>query len=782
MKYGARFTWLALCLALVPPAKGANGDPLWWTIETNGWIGVTEVQAVPTNASFAFGLGTNNSIQGTQAVNLSLTRMGYDDSGNGIRVGKSFYGTKQLRLAYPNNALNDATTNGANGTHIRLAQSEYVYQSDSNVLVSVLANWYSNNNAVVGLAVSNLSTKPYPAAVAFWANYHWRRITNSTVRLEIVAVHASAQQGRPLRTVRFVGQDVHSHAQTNFIGWAIANLEVTTGVYTCLYAIDMDCSGFTAGDQIRFDFTCYPWEGDSGAATSTFDEANHWPTPYYCSVTNLYDPNYAYASSNQTWAIVDKANLTGTASDANGTAMTNVLNQASLPVCFASINGALLAINGTNGALYNHSDVGAGQLYLLAYTNYNCPEGSGNYGGIPKTWCTVSPYPTCSVDQVIIATNSGNSHICGLDRFYGLTFSNYWKNDNIGCYYRSQALLLDTCKVAIDTGDTVGTKLTVGREVTNAMAFHCTIIEMRNGSSIGFGPQGSNPGGWSILRDCVLNGTGVNQAWVIIGCARTTTNGTAHSNHFLQTFAASQSAASLVGSGFWGFNDFRNLWWSTGTPCIDIGSGNTLNGFALIQNVFEDVGGVNQPLMRLCGDSDTSNTTNVLAWNNLLQAGAWFNYAYNDRAGVQLNMDKWSMLNNVADSWNIKDDIFATNGSNTFNWAVVFGVGMRGNIDLMTTNVGIHSNPNDFFGLNGSQVPTSQQHTTNWPAFVKRTAYDGAANGVGGGDYRWQSSSPLMGLQTAWVLPFDLAGNRRSASDPPGPYCVANPRRGAGFF
>lgn len=49
---------------------------------------------------------------------------------------------------------------------------------------------------------------------------------------------------------------------------------------------------------------------------------------------------------------------------------------------------------------------------------------------------------------------------------------------------------------------------------------------------------------------------------------------------------------------------------------------------------------------------------------------------------------------------------------------------------------------------------------------------------AGGGNYRVHTDSPAHRMQFEWVLPYDIEGNARGASDPPGAYSSGNPKKG----
>lgn len=756
-------------------------------IETNGWIadvtiGGDAAGSIGTNGNFFSGLGTNNSLTSTTALTLTMSSMGFDDSGSGIQVSRTVYGTKIIRLPFPLQQTNDIQFQDSGGTNVvfRIALSDFICSRDSNIVATALGGWISGTNgnstnvvAISGFSVTNSSTVTYPKTIANWTMPCWNRWTNAAPVLQVFAAQYFAQAGRPIRMIQFVAQDAHSHAVTNKVTAMVATLGPLTGVAVCEWLVTLDISTFTAGDLVRCDFTAFPWVGDSTSECDTFDAVNTMPTPKYAAVTNLYDPNYTYATSNGTWAVVAQGG-----NDSTGVASTNVLNTASPPAAFLTINGACLGIKATNNLVFSHNDLGAGIVYLQPHTNWDLPGGSGSYGTIPKSWFTVTRFPTCSVAQVIINTNTGNLKICQRDRVASVTVSNFWRNDGIGCWLRSEALWFDTCTLNIDPGDATSTKKTI-REVTNAIATSCTVNEMRDGSSIGFGPSGSNPGSWSLVRDCLLNSTGAQTPWMLIGNARTKPNATANGNAFIQTEITGGAASALPDTCVVAFNDFRNLIWSPAATVQKYFLTKPAAGFAFIQNVIEKITNDTQYALQIASDGISTGSTNILYWNNTI-VGQRVNNFYNDSGSVALPLVLCTKKNNISDDDNIKTDNFPTaNGARIGNWPCVWGVGWSGNVDSQINGVGVPGDfvngsvgaANDcfgFFGLNGRQ-----QGPTNgpvWQQYIDRRGFDGVSNYGGGGNYRLRNSSPIKTWTCQQLLPFDLQGSPRSTNDPPGAY------------
>jgi hypothetical protein len=209
-------------------------------------------------------------------------------------------------------------------------------------------------------------------------------------------------------------------------------------------------------------------------------------------------------------------------------------------------------------------------------------------------------------------------------------------------------------------------------------------------------------------------------------------------------------------------------------------SGDTTNGYAVIQNVFEFSTNNRASASFDFGSSNSRQYTNILIWHNTVVGAKTF-MAYNDSGNAAAWRVGWSIRYNLLDDWNIKSDTFAggsgPNGNRVGNWSVLYGVGCSGNVFAETTGVGAAGSfLNEFCGLNtfSQNLPSGKSGDTqasSYMQFIERKSYDGVTDDMpGGGDYRIQADAPQRGLARDWCVPYDLAGSDRCKSDVPGAY------------
>jgi hypothetical protein len=137
----------------------------------------------------------------------------------------------------------------------------------------------------------------------------------------------------------------------------------------------------------------------------------------------------------------------------------------------------------------------------------------------------------------------------------------------------------------------------------------------------------------------------------------------------------------------------------------------------------------------------------------------------------------WQWANNYSDDYNNKSFDHGTTvggGANTNRVGaepLKHGVGYSGSIMGELANIGASGSflPIVFAGVN-SWYPASTTDT-NFAKFVQRGAYDGSGNsGIGNGNYRPATNSPLIGMPLRRLLPFGLGGGARGSLDASGAF------------
>ncbi|WP_377838685.1 hypothetical protein [Bosea sp. UC22_33] len=274
---------------------------------------------------------------------------------------------------------------------------------------------------------------------------------------------------------------------------------------------------------------------------------------------------------------------------------------------------------------------------------------------------------------------------------------------------------------------------------------------------------GSAAGEHRMLRGIDLDANyGSIENWLTIGCSLTRPG-------------AFNRGTRTVSGGIFGFNLVRDP--ISTAAMINIGVDQDVNGFAIIQNVFEWTSATTNPVLRISGDAATGNNSHVVIHNNTFlgafQAGRW-NVFYDEDVTPRTS-DLMSVVGNIGVAIYTKSDVFRGGNqaggdasTRTGNWAFMYGVGCRANLSQFQSNTLLGGNEAQQYPGLRCKIGTSQTVRQD-PLFTSYAGTTVAAGpvytaGAGGGDYTLQAGSPCIGMNNNGVLAFDLAGNARSAT------------------
>lgn len=744
--------WLLFLLLAPATLFGAAGDITAVNVEANGWV-LNATFEGPTNGTFAFGFGTNNSISGSEKVILTVTSPGFDSTGMSNAVTRTVYGTKQLRLPYPQNTVNDVITNDSAGTcEIRVALSDFIYSGDT-ATFSILSGLYGGNNAASGTATIN-STRTYPKAVANWTWPGWNRETGATMRLRAVGFHQSADNGQPLACMKFIVSQTNGVSVTNTVASMTVDRTLSDAIPTAEYLSDFILSVFTnytsGGDDglLRCNFEAYPRIGDSTAVLATTDSSTF--TPLAATLTNLCDRLGTYSTFI---AVVDPA-----ATDANGAATNCAPENVNSGHYFLSIGHAAVHLQGSNNAFCGHNDAGGGIIYVRSgITNYT---GATATTTTPAAWLLIQPYPGDTVSNLTTSLTAG--YASHLTKLYQMKVGG---SGNL--FYTGSGLWLDQCTI----------------ESTASLLFRsallhltdCNIPTLSQGIKYSTGLMPSLIRGNSfgnLLDDC-----SPVQTWI----ANVMT-----SNDLCVLAVDMNAMTTPVPQGVIIYNNRFNFHIASGSHLLGHGYYDVdYRGVAIVQNLFESS---TNNTSSLCAYGMANKTiTNMLWWHNVF-TGQRTDLCYNWSTATNAVRTQVQLLNNLMDDYNLKTDSTSTADTDcTNNWEQVWAVSWQGNLFAEVTNAA--AAPKDFLntiagGFAGLEtIENTVISSVFYPRYIDRQSYDGATgNWPGNGNYRVHSDAPQQLLRTRWVLPYDLEGNARGRLDPPGAYSSASPRKGGGFF
>jgi hypothetical protein len=747
--FAQRAVILALALGCIFSSLRMHATPgqiLGAEVQTNGWTLFVWVEGMAVGGAYQLGWGTNNVLDSSNRLVLTLASPGFDDECRPISVSRTLYGTKQLRTPGQTywGELPSAT-----GVLLKFALSDYIFAGDSNLVLSIQPGLYSTTNGLKSgggiLAVTNSSLAKWPKVLATWSDVPYRRLTDDNYALRCVAFHRSAQKARPVRAVRFWSVDQHGNTNTPVTvlsptvdsGWGDESA-VTE------YVAMMDGSRFHSGDRITSYFAAYPWEGDLSSVSDCSDGSWGEEAMQAGPFVMLYD-----RQSSSVFAVVDPAAAAG-----SGRVTLDPAEVASGTVAsFGSISAALDAVALTNSARFGRRDWGNATLFL---TSGSHTWGGGSVSAISNmvTWVTLAPHPSANKAGVVLKNSnaSGRNYYPGKVCFSGVTVD--WTNSTPFLYGMS-GVWFDQCNIRSN----LASSAVLANCCTNIWVTRCTVDQQRSTFRMGSDPAQSH---W-FLRGNRFTGSVGFQAHVLLGNLGLPD---AKSEIGIQN----ENGANGIDPCFVAFNRFYR---SANVDSIIFGKTSPIRqGLAFVQNLVEVSAspyGMGIGSISTGSNTNVSPTRNILCWHNTMVGQRWLDQ-YNDADSFEIHSDFCSLRNNVFDDYNTKHDRFSPpNASRTNRWSVMYQVGASGNVmaELISGDFSPESSP-DQQG-NGAFNGISSHHcATNRPDLYYRwrspQSWAGASLGErpGYGDYHPVSGSPVLNRVWEPVLPFDLDGLPRS--------------------
>ncbi len=759
----------------------AAGDILAVAIGAEGWYADVTIEGVGTGGTYDLGLGQfGDPDAGAPTLSILVTSMGFDDTGSPITVTRTVYGTKQVRKPFPNAGERQETAAGGNVT-VRVALSDYVYAKDkagagnagTDPVATLRAGLYTQggtaSKAAASVPVANNSTWAYPKVVGNWSWPAYEK-RGATFKLSAIAMHSSAQQGRPVRCVRFTATDGTNTAST-IVTEPVVDSSRGDAMPVVEYVATMSAANLTQGAVLTENFQAFPWIGDAASVLDT-STGTPQPTPLFGPARSVCDKTGAYA---QTFAIVDTAG-----NDATGGVGVDLANP---PAPFATIAGALTALRNANSSLYARNNPGGSTVYLRA-GNHAWIGGTYTAGTTPDAWVTITRFPGLAVGNVTISGASGGKAASARALVRGVTWT---AQSASGAISGQTHLWVDQCNI--------------NAPVANQPPFYVNTVWYMTRCTITALNQGLRPFSTTNAAPAIIRGNTSITGAQTGSCRAYMTVGNLFTNTFITDFDTAQTIPAAV-STVVAFNKLKQ---TTAAAAIVLRQSTVdAHGGALVQNLVESLpAGAGPPAVQVCADSTVQTPVdNQLIWHNTV-IGQRANLAYNEvdtAAGGGLAWRRgWSMKNNLWDDVNIKTDTFAgsgfaAEGTKIGNWSVLYGAGCSGQLNNETTGIGAAGTfCYEFPGIRSDQSPphpTTQPlvcatRPASYPQFVDRESYDGGASaGLGDGDYRLAPTSPSAGLQRDLVLKFDLAAVERVPNDASGVYVARSGGTlgSAGFF
>lgn len=698
------------------------------TVRTDGWsadVILTGQAGQAGNEVYDYGFGIDNDPADAKVV-FTLTSEGYDATGTLGTIERTVYGTQTVRKPYPDDSDLDEIDSGGN-LSIRMALSDFIYDDDVSVTVTITSGWITNgaNSTILNtdIAVTNSSTFDYPRVTGNWAWPGFERASGDHI-VECVAFHRFAQDGKPVACVKFdaVDESAHNAATQTVTDLTISSRGDPTTVL--VYTATIPVTALDTGEAITVDFTAYPWVGDADSILDTGDAANTAPSPLYTSTTFFCDKAGTFG---QTVAYVDGVG-------AGSPAANDIANDATAKANpFATIAAAVNGIVAYNTSEYSRANSEAG-IVKLEEGSYEWTGDVNTPGTNANTWLTITKADDASRSAVIIDDEGGDADAGARVKIENISF----------VVPGPVTTLIDgveQCWIHNCTIDDVSTAFNYSSIPSFMYYTMNTIVRLQQG----FRPNGNtrNTSINLVRGNTVTDST--NEAtvpYVVLG-----------NTGFFNFIGLGTSAMPTLDNGIIAYNNIKTF--DTAALFALFSGANTgicLHGFSFIQNIVERTGGT-AVLISLAADGSVQHANNVLMWYNTT-IGQRVNLAYNDTGSNPYNKLNWSIKNNLLSEHNIKTDTSPTaDGGRVGNWPVVYGVTQTSNYyRARTTPI-----KTEFFGLyNKKETGTTPANI----AFVLDASLDGTDNG--GGDYHLTASSiKAIGRSKDILLPYDIEGSVR---------------------
>lgn len=669
----------------VAPEAVASGQ------NTDGWFVDLTFTGDSVGGTYDFGLGSNNETDNAKVV-FTATSSSFDADGVAGTTTRTFYGTKVLREAYPNEA-NLQEDDSSGDLVVRIAVSDFIYAGET-VTVDIAAGFHTDlvngaNTEVIGLTVTNNATLSYPKTIARWATVPYQRV-DSDFLIEVVAFNQFAKNGKPVACVKFEVEDQSGNSVTHTAtGMNISTLDFGDGsvdaedVWT--YSFTVPIATLSDQDVLTCNFEAFPHIGDAsstrdsrttGDGVSPANE-NLGPLPMYNDKGDTAR-RYAHVDPN-------------TGSDGLQGVFTS--EAAALASPYATIGAASAAFTGTPSEI---------PIITLSADNHNWTSVSG---GSTLTWTLIRP--SAGTPTIFGAANAASSNV--KLAFHGCSF-----NDN-GATGQLRGSVSTSYLWVHNAPDVNHTGLAA---IYQWVAQYWT--RGQSATATAFRPFSSNRSPMALARGNAFNRANVGSElgpYMAVG------------NTGLQFFnnTNTTTGAAVPQNTICAFNrrfDAQN----ENVIRIQDYNATATSGHAYVGNIVEVTGAGSSPAVAIAADSMVENTDNVILWHNVV-VGQRSNLGYNDATAARGTRNNWSQIGNLHGNQNIKTDTFSSNpqSANILNWPWYYQTKCRdGGFDFETSGLGFEP---EFYGVKISITPTV--NFTNPQSF-----YQG---GGGNGDYSIQS-------------------------------------------
>lgn len=722
----------------------AIGDILSVVARDDGWSADVTVDGFVPGATYDYGLaGPYNDPAAAKFV-MSVRSMGFEPDGTPDTKVRTVYGTKTVRLPYPDDSDLDETDNTGSMT-FRVALSEPVFLKDktgagnsgTNPTVSIAAGFVTNtggdnaeSNAVSDLEVTNESALAYPKVIGQWdwRTFRFRHRQTADFPVAFRAWHAFGIAGVVFSHVGATSANAEGNTVT-----AVTKIGPTAdGLYYPSYVDTCPIAGFTQGEQIEHDVAVYPVIGDAAAVLDTSLDTD--------ITDSQRGDTQQQTTCDKTGALIAYAVVRTVG--AGGDNATGVVS-STLATADASPYATITAARAGGATVIYLTDDDTGTHTL------NEPSGSLAYA------VEIRRLPSDTGTITLSLNSSLNDLLVTHTLIEGVTLSGS-----------------DTVIDGENTGRTIQlrgvTILATGGTVPLLFRFNnAQVIDsvIQGGA---WGSFSSNRVGFGFMA-CRMEFVAVFGSW---SCVVACTQDIANIRQVRFASPASANPVSLSTNRMFDYNNFPSEDTGVASPCIaPEGEGD----ISLVGNVLAGTEEA-QALIFIAGDNSVDPTNNFLIAHNTW-AGERLNGFYQDVGTAEVPRTNIYLIGNAAKRAAFKSDTFGTpSGNRVGNWAFGHGNGHRYNRydsqAFVWETYGVNC------GIVGNIATSGEMGYTD----------EGSANGtgLGGGDYTPTTESALYRAmpKSAALVEFDLFGRDFPSlgniggvqpSDPP-PSPMATPR------
>lgn len=712
---------LGLLLALIAQPSLAQNIPPRVAVLSGG--GGSVLSVLPDGFSVISAGSPHTRTPDLAPEYLTLNRSGYDSSGNGTSVTERVILTYQLPLPYPNRPTPDPRN--------RVAASGYIYSSDSGS--------FTNNSTL---------TSPQPVSSFVHGPDRQTVYTTgtgaNTVHLEFVTAHINARNQKEAAYASCSATDGSITTTPVAAVWGI--LSSATDLNPVVgYSCDIDVSSLAVA-QIMPNAKVYPWIGTSGSiadsSTGTAGLRGWNPQVWTKSSTARY---FAYAN-------------TSTGNDATCVASQTAATALALP--------CLTYVGAVNKCKTTGSDTGNCTIRLTT----------------AQTFVTASATTASAATAEIIIETDPAAGNCGATLQFGATnFNLNWKYGHLRCLSLSR-------QGSFSMVPTSGGRIWLDNVAYDAGSFNAASFSATGGiflTGVPVANQVASTLQLTATQDIrLLRGVSNGTATGSLGIAYATTVGCNFSGALVSTIANT----ALAGNTFFGFSKWLRV--TGGNAIVNFGDNTitSISNIAFVQFVMEYSGNTSSTAaFRFSSDPPQVTSLNnillqygtLIGTNNAGRENFWYD---NDSSTTVRTHTMVQMVDSILSQPNVKSDQFVgTSGADptdaplhTGNWAQVFGTAFANNLYMYPSSDTTYPNgnpllafPQVYAGLN-SITGTSPINKLD-PLFT--TFGGGSFNGTtytsgpGGGVYTLEPGSPALGRVPMSILPNNLAGVARPATN-----------------